>query len=304
MRSRRLTKLCRKDNIGRNARDGFIIVAVLWILAALAALVSIYAVYVTSSVVASRVGDDRLQAEAAIWAGAELTAYQLLGLELTNRPTSGRFRFQTSRAEVSVEFRSEGARIDLNAASKEMLSGLFSTLGASPSNSTYLTDRILAWRKKPAADEKSDEVTAYRSAGLNYAPKQAPFQNSEELRLVLGLPPEMVEKALPLVTVFNGRAEIDANVADAAVLSSLPHISQDVVAEILKVRNPANPRLIQSLLGEARAGVAMESRKATRAQIHAVLDQGRRVNAELVILILEDGPEPYRILSWRDDFDG
>jgi general secretion pathway protein K len=28
------------------------------------------------------------------------------------------------------------------------------------------------------------------------------------------------------------------------------------------------------------------------------------VRAEVVILLLEDGDEPYRVLSWRDDFDG
>ncbi|SFK11335.1 general secretion pathway protein GspK [Methylocapsa palsarum] len=288
----------------RTGAEGFIVVAVLWILAALAALVSIYAVYVTNAAVASRIGDDRLRVEAAIWAGAELTAYQLLGAEPANRPTSGRFKFQLGRAEVSVEFLSEGARIDLNAAKKEILSGLFSALGAPPSKSAYYAERVIGWRKKSQSGEQFDETTIYRSAGLSYGPRQAPFQDSAELRLVAGLPPDIVEKALPLVTVFNGRAEIDANVAEATVLSSLPHISPDIVAEILKVRVPTDPRVIQSLLGEARASVAMESRKATRAQIHAVLDQGRRVNAELVLLILEDGPEPYRILSWRDDFDG
>jgi general secretion pathway protein K len=34
------------------------------------------------------------------------------------------------------------------------------------------------------------------------------------------------------------------------------------------------------------------------------LENGRRVAAEVVILVPEDGDEPYRVLSWRDDFDG
>jgi general secretion pathway protein K len=34
------------------------------------------------------------------------------------------------------------------------------------------------------------------------------------------------------------------------------------------------------------------------------LENGRRVAAEVVILVLQDGDEPYRVLSWRDDFDG
>jgi general secretion pathway protein K len=33
-------------------------------------------------------------------------------------------------------------------------------------------------------------------------------------------------------------------------------------------------------------------------------DNGRRVGAEAVILPLDDADEPYRVLSWHDDFDG
>jgi hypothetical protein len=36
-----------------------------------------------------------------------------------------------------------------------------------------------------------------------------------------------------------------------------------------------------------------------------VLDTGRKVNADAVLLISENNsPEPFRILAWRDDFDG
>ena len=34
------------------------------------------------------------------------------------------------------------------------------------------------------------------------------------------------------------------------------------------------------------------------------LAKGRRINAEAVILLLDDAPDPYRVLSWTDDFDG
>jgi general secretion pathway protein K len=32
-------------------------------------------------------------------------------------------------------------------------------------------------------------------------------------------------------------------------------------------------------------------------------DNGVRANAEIVMLLADDGDEPYRVLSWRDDFD-
>jgi general secretion pathway protein K len=34
------------------------------------------------------------------------------------------------------------------------------------------------------------------------------------------------------------------------------------------------------------------------------LDNGRIARAEVVILVLKGGDEPYRVLSWRDDSDG
>jgi general secretion pathway protein K len=38
--------------------------------------------------------------------------------------------------------------------------------------------------------------------------------------------------------------------------------------------------------------------------VRVAFDNGRRVGAEAVILLLDDGDEPYRVLSWQDDFDG
>jgi general secretion pathway protein K len=41
-----------------------------------------------------------------------------------------------------------------------------------------------------------------------------------------------------------------------------------------------------------------------RLNIRIALDTGRRVAADVVILVPEDGDDPYRVLYWRDDFDG
>ena len=57
--------------------EGFIIVAVLWIFAALATLASIIAVYVINAATAFTVHDERLQAETMARAAIELTVYQV-----------------------------------------------------------------------------------------------------------------------------------------------------------------------------------------------------------------------------------
>jgi general secretion pathway protein K len=286
------------------SRDGFILIAVLWILAALAALASVYAIYIANTAVATRVYDYRLQAQALITAGLELTAYRLIGLDDALRPTSGAFGFEIGRSRVDVAFRSEGARIDLNLAPKEMLSGLFVVLGATAEDGDTYANRIIGWRTKPQAGAQNTEAEAYQSAGLLYGPRQAPFQNAAELRLVRGVPSELVDAALPFVTVFNGRAEIDINEAPPQVIAALPRITPDAVAEILEERDPRNPQAAMRLIGAARSSVAVGGRRTTRASVHIALDTGRKVNADVVLLITDNGPEPYRILAWRDDFDG
>jgi general secretion pathway protein K len=186
-----------------------------------------------------------------------------------------------------------------------LLSGLCVVLGAKPEDADSYADRIVAWRTKPGPGNQNPEVEAYKSAGLNYGPRQAPFQNTAELRLVRGLPAPLVDNALPLVTVFNGQAGIDVNVAAPEAVAALPGMNQNLVEAILTRRDPQNPQAVLSLLGAAGSSVAVGGRKATRATVHITLDTGRKVNADAVLLITENNsPEPYRILAWHDDFDG
>src|SRR5262245_45193983 len=99
----------------RARSEGFILVAVLWIVGALATLATAYSIYVANTAIAVAVNDDAVQIEGLVSAGIELAAYQLLAVKGEDRPTRGEFAFRLGRANVVVEFCSEAARIDLNA---------------------------------------------------------------------------------------------------------------------------------------------------------------------------------------------
>ena len=154
---------------------GFIVVAVLWMLGALATLASIYAIYVVNTATGLSVNDDRVKVEALTRAALELTAYRINSADAELRPSSGDFVFSLGRSNVAVVFRSEAARVDLNMASRELLAGLFAGVGASPANALFYADRIIAWRTPRDPESASDEPSAYRSAGLTYGPRQSPF---------------------------------------------------------------------------------------------------------------------------------
>ncbi len=243
----------------------------------------------------------------AISTSIELAAYQLLAGPDEARPPQGAFSVRLAHSTVNVSFISESARIDLNAAPKPLLAGLFAAVGATPDQAATFADRIVGWRKKadPAGDA-GGEVEAYKEAGLNYPPRQGPFQNVLELPLVLGIPPYIVQRVLPLVTVYSGVGQIDVRVAPPEVLSALPDMTAERLQDFLAQRahNPGDGQGLLKLLGSAAASANASQNPAARIQVQIQLDDGRSARAEAVILVIRDETEPFRILSWRDDTDG
>ncbi len=123
---------------------------------------------------------------------------------------------------------------------------------------------------------------------------------------MLGIPPYIVERVLPLVTVYSGSAQVDVRVAPPEVLSALPNVTPDQLKEVLaqRARDPTDGKALLQILGPAANGAGASSNPAARVRMQIRLDNGRTAHAEVVILLLETGDEPYRVLSWRDDGDG
>jgi len=301
-----------------SACDGFIIVAVLWILVALATLASVYSIYINNSALAVSGMDDGLQAEALVSAGLELTAYRLAvpkekGKDKDNdkdkdkdaqRPTRGQFVFRLGRANVTVNYSSETARIDLNAAPKALLAGFFAAIGASNDDADRYADRIIGWRQRPKPMDQAGEAALYRSAGLPYLPRGAPFAHASELWLVQGLPPELIRRALPFVTVYSGRPDINVFDAPPELIAALPDMTPARLATFLNQRDTVSrdKDSLSRLLGPDQPGATTEGSNAFRVKINIAFQNGWRTGSEAVIL-LDAADEPFQVLSWRNDVD-
>ena len=285
---------------------GFIIVAVLWIMLALSTLAAIYATYVVRTAYAVGPSDDRVNAEALFNAALELTAYRLSIGPKEERPPRGRFSFRLGRATVVEEFNSESGRIDINGAQKPLLANLFVMLGAKPEDAGQFADRIIGWRTTAPQNGGPDpEADAYRTAGRNYKPRGAPFQEIGELWLVLGLPPAWVERVMPYVTVYGGGAQVNILAAPPLVLAALGIAPEQVNAVLAQRDRPGvdAKALLQALGTPEGSPASVEPSKAMRVSVGIQFDNGVRSTAEIVILLGDDADEPYRVLSWRDDFD-
>lgn len=284
--------------------DGFIIVAVLWILGALSALASIYAVYVVNTAAAFAAYDDHLKTEALVSAALELTAYRQKMGGAQAHPTHGQFEFQLGHANVAVEYRSEAARIDLNKAPKQLLAGLFVALGARPDDADAYSDRIIGWRTAPNKEQDS-EVMAYRMARLGYQPRGAAFPHTNELSLVRGLPMSLIEDALPFVTVYSGRPQVNVLDARPEIIAALPGMTTDLLNTFLAQRRnfPEDAQVLLPLLKDAQQYATADGGKTFRVTVRVAFDSGHTDSAEVVILLFDEGSQPFSVLAWRDGFD-
>jgi general secretion pathway protein K len=315
-----------RQSVLRN--DGFVLVVVLWLLGSLAALVAIYSLYLTNTATAFATHLEKAQAEGLVSAGLELVAYQLtVGKEdkkpaegtqpaqdnkaaedskaaQNTRPSKGAFSFRAGKADISVQFSPENARIDLNAAPKELLAGLFRSLGARR-EAEYLAERIVGWRTPRSAEAaaKEDESTIYRSAGLPYGPREAPFAHVYELALVAGMSPELARRAAPLVTVHSGSAAFNAVEAQPELLAAIPGVTPEQLPLLLAARE-RDPKSFQSALAALDSGnrfVTTEPGKSTRVAVGITFSSGYRTRTEATIIVIDGDTEPYRVLSYRND---
>ena len=282
----------------RTTPDGFIIVAVLWISAALATLVSIYAIYISDTANAFTLHDDQLKSEALVSAALELTAYQLTATAGPSRPTHGGFNFRLGKANIAVSFQSEAARIDLNTAPKELLAGLFAMLDTADKAANY-ADEIVRWRTPPAKDQGSS--LANQGRNTPDAAAAALFAHVDELSLVPGLPTTVVEQALPFVTVYSGRPQVNIVEAAPTVLAALPGMVKDRLDAVLEQRQVgADGQALLQLLGPARNYATTEASNAARVNVHIAYDNGHRSDSQVIILPFDEGTEPYAVLSSQD----
>lgn len=291
-----LFKPCR-----RNSQDrGFILIAVLWIVAALATLAVIYSLYARETAVNFLAHDERLQARALALSGVELAAYQLTA-QSNQQPLTGNFSFRQGRATIAVKFRCENSLIDLNYAPKGVLAGLFVAVGVQPEDALEFADRIMAWRTPLQAGASDPEAGLYEAAGKEYGPRHAPFQNRNELGLLAGLPPALVDRVLPYFTVYSGEPQVNVLAAPPQVLAALPGLTPERLQVLLTMRGSAPQDVTTAQLGTTQSYLTFDPSRANRVTVDVGFPSGRRIRTMAVILILPRDSEPYRVLSWRDD---
>lgn len=281
---------------GWKRQRGLALISVLW---ALSILSLIAAAMVSSSTLSYRAERNLLRhVEAEMLAEAAINR-ALLGITDTRAQMRWRaggppqdVSFRDARASVWIE--DESGKIDLNATNRDLLEGLFKSAGIESAEADALADRVVEWRT-PADAEHFQNASRfdYRAAGHGYRPRNGPFQSIDELKLVLGVTPQLFRRIAPALTVYSKRDKIDESFAPKEALLALPGMDEQKATEII---------------AERMSDVSQDEESSTSAPplngrvftvTAQVADAKRRVVQAATVLITGDTTRPYLVLAWR-----
>ena len=226
---------------------GVALLLVMWACTLLAILLGGYAILAHTEGLQANYQFQQARAHYAAEAGVMRAIYSLQAPNINDRwIADGRiYPVQFDQAKVGVSATAESGKVDLNAATPDVLTNLLRNAGVDPVHASQITQAIVDWRSFPISQQQvSQRNAAYTAAGRDYGPRNGPFASVEELQMVLGMTPELYTKVAPYVTIWSGRASPDPNTAPLLALASVPGMDLQRAAAIIAARPAAACALI------------------------------------------------------------
>lgn len=156
----------------------------------------------------------------------------------------GRFlgdTIEVADARVVVRLRDVGTMVNLNRASEGELRSLFAALRVDDGEADRVAQAVLDWRDPDRLRrERGGDREEYLQADAPRLPADGPFGRVDELLHVRGVTPELFERVAPFLTV-HGSGRVNAATAPVEVLSALPGMSDELLAEIVRRRRSGEP---------------------------------------------------------------
>jgi len=278
-------------------QKGAALLLVLWLVVLMTGLIAVFALGARTEALQGRTAARGAAARYAAEAGVEVAAYHLQNPDGDARwvPDGRVIDFAYGGHRLQVRVVDESAKVDLNIAPPELLSGLMQALGVDFERSRRLAGAIADWRDGDDLlnAEGGAEDPQYAAAKLPYGAKDRPFETLSELRLVLGMDPALFARMRPYVTLYSGLARPSAAYAGKPVLQALGLNEQQVTAFVGQREAPAP--------GQGAGPVSAQGSGTYSISSRATRPDGTRVQIQAAIRIGGGGGfgQLYLPLSWR-----
>ena len=178
---------------------------------------------------------------------------------------------------ATVTVTNEAGKVDLNASAAVLLASLLQILGSPAEQAGTVAQNIVAWRTPMEAAQAGPILAPYRREGRAYGPPGQPFESVEELALVDGMTPALLDRLRPHVTVFG--------VGDPALALADPVVRQAAAA----TGEVETAQTASDLAGDDVVALTV-----------AIAADGARFTRRGIVQ-LEPGvaPAAYRVLTWK-----
>ena len=282
----------------KRMQRGVALLVVMWACTLLAILLGGYATLAHNEGLQSSYQFEQARAHYAAEAGLNRAIYAMQATNASDRwVADGRmYPFVFDGAKVGISVISENGKVDLNAATPDILTKLFQLAGADPTRAATIAQAVLDWRSFAISPQQAQQRTAaYAAAGRSYGPRNGPFASVEELQMVLGMDPTLYAAVAPYVTIWSGRPSPDPNTAPLLALATLPGMNLQQAAAMIAARPPVtagNP--VPGLVGNI--GIT----HSIRAE--AVLADGTRavLHATVRLQGFRPGSQSFAVLRWQE----
>lgn len=226
----------RPRRVAHRANGGFVLIAVLAIMAVLSAVVVALLVYVRGFVVEAAIASSDLRTDMLVQSAIALAAHQLFDLGTPGDQVDGQ-QIRLDAGVVTLRVASEGGRVDLNGSGRDLLAAAYRASGARSMTAETFAARVIDWRDgndDPMRD--GAEAPDYAAAGAA-GPRNASFRSTEDLSYVLGVSPADVAALSDLVTVYNSQGRLDVHSASPELMASLPRMVPETLSAVMALRN-------------------------------------------------------------------
>jgi len=142
-------------------------------------------------------------------------------------------------AELTIT--DENGKVDINLASENLLSRLLQALGLPMPDANALAAAIVDYRDEDDLKLLNGaEAIDYAMAGLDWGPRNGPFESVEELQQVYGMLPDTYRLLQPLVTIHSRQFGINPEVAELPVLLAVSTAPAQALEAYLQERRQSH----------------------------------------------------------------
>ncbi len=284
---------------------GFALVMVLWAAVVLALIAGGVARLSRADLNLSRNLIESTQAELAADGALWTAIYMIVNGDPADWHTDGTvYAWRFGDAEVRVRVRDEMGRIDINAASPELLAALFVAAGVGPEEATGLADAVEEYRNQDV--KYPDDPGDPRNSGI-VRRRRGPdptFALTDELAQVPGMPRALPGRIADAITVYTAIASPRPGAASPLALAAIegrefvePGDVEDVSETVETLALGNRPAVLSEPAEPAEA--ARGSPRVLHIEAEAVSAGGSYFAREAVIALDRRETLGYRLRLWR-----